>query len=235
MKKLKYLTFSYDDGVTQDIRLIELFNKYGMKATFNLNSTRLGESGSLLREGVTVRHDKIKHADVKHVYVGHEVAAHTLSHPKLNEIELDKVLIREVEQDRLILSELCGYEVVGMAYPCGSQYVDARVIDLVKNHTGIRYARNTTSNFSFDEQTELIDFCPSVYHHVQMDQAFELGEKFLTLKPDRKQIFYVWGHAYEFDIHDTWDQMEEFLKMMSGRDDIVYCTNREALLGMEGF
>lgn len=40
--KKKALTFSYDDGVTQDIRLIELFNKYGMKATFNLNSELLG-------------------------------------------------------------------------------------------------------------------------------------------------------------------------------------------------
>lgn len=27
------ITFSYDDGVTQDIRLIELFNKYNLKAT----------------------------------------------------------------------------------------------------------------------------------------------------------------------------------------------------------
>jgi peptidoglycan/xylan/chitin deacetylase (PgdA/CDA1 family) len=40
--KKKALTFSYDDGVLQDIRLIELFNKYGMKATFNLNSEKLG-------------------------------------------------------------------------------------------------------------------------------------------------------------------------------------------------
>lgn len=30
MKNEKILTFSFDDGVTQDIRLIELFNKYGM-------------------------------------------------------------------------------------------------------------------------------------------------------------------------------------------------------------
>ncbi len=30
-KKMKAVTFSYDDGVIQDIRLIELFNKYGMK------------------------------------------------------------------------------------------------------------------------------------------------------------------------------------------------------------
>ena len=38
IKKNKILTFSYDDGVTQDIRLVELFNKYGMKCTFNINS-----------------------------------------------------------------------------------------------------------------------------------------------------------------------------------------------------
>ena len=40
--KMKALTFSYDDGVTQDVRLAELFHKYGMKATFNINSNRLG-------------------------------------------------------------------------------------------------------------------------------------------------------------------------------------------------
>lgn len=34
----KMLTFSYDDGIYQDERLVEIFNKYGMKATFNLNT-----------------------------------------------------------------------------------------------------------------------------------------------------------------------------------------------------
>ena len=41
----KAITFSYDDGVTQDKRLIEIFNKYGLKATFNLNSELLGMPG----------------------------------------------------------------------------------------------------------------------------------------------------------------------------------------------
>ena len=36
--KMKAITFSYDDGVVQDRRLIELLDKYGLKATFNLNS-----------------------------------------------------------------------------------------------------------------------------------------------------------------------------------------------------
>ena len=35
--KAKALTMSYDDGKVEDIRLLEIFNKYGIKGTFNLN------------------------------------------------------------------------------------------------------------------------------------------------------------------------------------------------------
>lgn len=34
----KALTFSYDDGVEQDMRLVKLLDDHGMKGTFNLNS-----------------------------------------------------------------------------------------------------------------------------------------------------------------------------------------------------
>ena len=47
--KMKAVTFSYDDGVTQDQRLIEIFNRYNLKCTFNLNSGLLGQAGMLLR------------------------------------------------------------------------------------------------------------------------------------------------------------------------------------------
>lgn len=36
--KCKAATFSYDDGVKADIKLIKIFDKYGVKGTFNLNS-----------------------------------------------------------------------------------------------------------------------------------------------------------------------------------------------------
>ena len=36
--KKKAITFSFDDGVRQDVRLIEILNRYNLKATFNLNS-----------------------------------------------------------------------------------------------------------------------------------------------------------------------------------------------------
>lgn len=96
--KNKALTFSYDDGVTQDVRLIEIFNKYNLKATFNLNSELLGKAGSLPNNGNPINHTKNKAEDVKYIYDGHEVAVHTLTHPYLPQIEDDAEIIRQVER-----------------------------------------------------------------------------------------------------------------------------------------
>ena len=59
---------------------------------------------------------------------------------------------------------------------------------------------------------------------------FELAEKFINLKANKPQIFFIWGHSYEFDIHNTWDNFEEFCRLISNKDDIFYGTNREILL-----
>ena len=61
--KNKALTFSFDDGVRQDKRLIEIFDKYGLKCTFNLNSGLLGKDIYLEREGVRVEHFKFRRGD----------------------------------------------------------------------------------------------------------------------------------------------------------------------------
>ena len=50
---MKAVTFSYDDAVTQDQRLIQILNKYGLKCTFNLNSARFGCAGMLIRNDVS--------------------------------------------------------------------------------------------------------------------------------------------------------------------------------------
>ena len=230
--KMKAVTFSYDDGVTQDQRLIRLFDKYGLKCTFNLNSGLLGKPGSLIREDVTVAHVKPRACEVRAIYAGHEIAAHTLTHPALSSLS-DEDVVREVEEDRLALSELAGYEVVGMAYPGGTHVMNEHVADLIRTRTGIRYARTTTSTHSFDLQSDLIIFNPTVYHHVEWDALFELGERFVSLKPDKPQIYYIWSHAYEFDIHGDWERFEEFCRLISGHGDIFYGTNREVLLDRE--
>ena len=229
-EKLKAVTFSYDDGVTQDIRLIELFNKYGLKCTFNLNSELLGKKGILIRNDKRIAHYKIHPEDVKYVYDGHEVAVHTLTHPNLTTLDEAEV-IRQVERDRENLSALVGYEVVGMAYPCGGVNNDDRVAEILRSNTGVRYSRTITTNGSFDVQENLYRFDPTAYHIEDFDKLMKMGRKFIELKADKPQIFYIWGHSYEMDYEqDYWVKIEEFCRLISGREDIFYGTNAEVLL-----
>ncbi len=227
--KLKAITFSYDDAVTQDIEFVELLNKYDLKGTFNVNSELLNTNNMLIRENKRVAHYKLHKSDVKGIYDGHEVAVHTLTHPKLPELP-DEEIIRQVEQDRLNLSDIVGYEVIGMAYPGGGVNNDDRVAEIIKNKTGVKYSRTITCNESFDLQDNLYRFNPTTYH-LHFDKLMELGEKFVNLTPDKPQIFYVWGHSYEFDFHSDYRvKFEEFLKLISNKDDIFYGTNKEILL-----
>lgn len=226
----KAITFSYDDGVTQDRRLVALFNKYGIKATFNLNSELLGRDGHLIREGMRISHVKVEPAEVRELYAGHEIAVHTLTHPNLAEVTDDEEIVRQVERDRENLSELAGYEVTGMAYPGGGINFTEHAAELIEKRTGVKYARTTVCNYGFGRQDNFYQFKPSVYHIMEMDRMLELGKRFLESKAEEQQIFYIWGHSYEFDYHDTWKDFEAFLEMMSGREDIFYGTNRDVLL-----
>ena len=226
--KKKAITFSFDDGVTQDIRLIEILDKYGLKCTFNLNSEFLGLEGTLDRNGRTVRHDKIARNKIKEVYKNHEVAVHTLTHPFLPSLD-EKEIIRQVENDRQNLSEICGYEVVSMAYPCGGENNDDRVAENIRNNTGVRLARGLESTYNFDLQDNPLRFKPTVYYIE--DCLDEIVDRFLKLDSDKPQLLYIWGHSYEMDAeYISWEKFEEICKRLSGHDDIFYGTNKEVLL-----
>lgn len=228
--KMKAITFSFDDGVTQDIKLIEIMNKYGLKGTFNLNSERFGRVGNtyVAKNGVTVVRNIIEKEAVPDLYRGHEVAVHTLTHPNLTTVDGAEV-IRQVEQDRLNLSELMGYEVVGMAYPGGGVNNDDRVAEIIKNNTGVKYARTTTSTGEFEPQNYLLRFNPTTSYG-DFERVRELADEFFALPADTPKIFYIWGHSYEMDEENKWDKLEELLKYISGHDDVFYGTNKEVLL-----
>ncbi len=226
--KKKAITFSFDDGVTQDIRLIDVLNKYGLKGTFNINSSLLGLKNELRAAGELVSHNKVYPSQIKDIYKGHEVAVHTLTHPNLTALD-EETVVYQVEEDRKRLSELCGYEVVGMAYPCGGVNNDDRVAEIIKKKTGVKYSRTITSTYAFDGQENLHRFNPSVY--IMQNEIDEVVDKFLALETDKPQLLYIWGHAYELDTtRMTWEHFETICKKLAGKTDIFYGTNKEVLL-----
>lgn len=229
--KMKALTFSFDDGVLQDERAIKILDKYNLKATFNLNSSLLGLKNTLPYPDKPVCHDKIDPNKVCDVYKNHEVAVHTLTHPNLTQCS-DAVITHQVEEDRLLLEKLTGKQVVGMAYPCGGVNNDDRVASIIKKTTKVKYCRTITSTYSFDLQENLYRFNPTVYY-IEKEKLFTLGKKFISLKPDKPSLFYIWGHTYEMDRGGEfvdWDEFDEFCKLISNKDDVFYGTNTEVLL-----
>lgn len=228
--KMKAVTFSYDDGCVQDRRMVEIFNKYNLKCTFNLNSERLGEAGTLDCGGITVDHSRIKAEDLRHVYAGHEVAAHTLTHPYVRHCE-DPEILRQVEQDRLNLTELMGYEVVGFAYPGGGENNDDHIAQLIRENTGVLYARGVGGTGSFDLPANLYRITPSMNQQNPLENVMALVEKFLALEPTTPQLLFLYGHSYSLDAGDRWDEFEAVCARISNHDDIFYGTNKEVLLG----
>ena len=193
----KFLTFSYDDGIAQDIRLIRLLEKYGMRGTFHICSGHCDNSTATLQNIISAGKGKIPAAEIRSVYHGHEVSAHTRSHLRLRELS-DSEVLSETEGDRLRLSELVGYEVTGLAYPYGVR--DERVIRLIRENTGIRYARTAAASLSFDIPNEILEMPPTARHCTDEDWStlFALGEKFIEAAPRRDMHFCVINPGFYF-------------------------------------
>lgn len=220
--KAKALTLSYDDGVIQDKRLIEILKPYGIKATFNINSGKFSESA------VSVK-GRMSEEQAKELYKnsGHEIAVHTLTHPSLTRLPLP-IAIDEVLQDRKNLENIFGGVIRGMAYPYGT-YSD-ELIDMLKN-IGIAYSRTVVSTHDFRIPTDWLKLTATCHHNDSL--LFELTDKFINAKPDSEKsnrqplLFYLWGHSYEFDNDNNWDIIEEFAQKIGNSEDVWYATNIE--------
>lgn len=216
--RTKALTFSYDDGVTQDRRLIGLMRANGLRGTFNLNSGFLGWTDDIVRSNRVVDHSHIPHDEVPELYAGMEIAVHTVTHPDLCRLSDAEVLL-EVLKDREALEQLAGKPVHGMAYPFGT--TDARVREILKK-CGIRYSRGVEVTNSFTLPVDPLNWSCSC-HHADLapliPQFFAEGEELRLLT--------VWGHSYEFDEHDSWPEITAQMQALGGHDDVWYPTNGE--------
>ncbi len=221
--KKKALTFSYDDGIQTDKRLIGIFDRYGMKGTFNVSSALLDEHKGWNEWQRGIRVTYIDAAEAPQVYAGHEVAVHAAHHLDLTTLT-GAELIAEIDADKAALEALFGREVVGMAYPYGA-YNDAVIAACEK--AGIRYSRTIEDNGAFALPAKPLAWGHTCHHNVA--ELFTLAEQFLNADPDEPMLFTVWGHSYEFDVNENWERIEDFCRLMAHRDDIAYVTNREAL------
>lgn len=218
------LTFSYDDAVTQDVRLIEMLNRHGMKGTFNINTGLLGTESLHMQEDRTVTHNKLRREQIPEIYAGHELAVHGLTH-------LDMALVDgataayEIAADRKNIEDIVKAPVRGLAYPFGTY--NESLVSLLQS-MGTAYARTVRSTHDFSLPENFLLWHPTCHH--DDEQLFALAERFMEPEPKKyrgPRLFYVWGHSYEFDVRENWQRMEEFLEKMAGKEDVWYVSNIE--------
>jgi peptidoglycan/xylan/chitin deacetylase (PgdA/CDA1 family) len=237
--KHKCLTLSYDDGKIEDYRLLELFKKYNIKATFNLNSS--------------IKDSKhIPQNEWRELYKDHEVAVHTMTHPTMERCSTYQIC-EELIEDKNNLEHIMGRPVRGLAFPNGSY--NEEIINMAKS-LGFKYARvagdkyaNICSAKFFAKEAEgpillgdetgfgmpqdFMHWLPTCHHNHHL---VSLGKDFTELsKKQYLYMMYVWGHSFEFERNNNWEVMEEFCKIISNRDDIWYATNIEVVEYDEAF
>ena len=221
--RIKALTFSYDDGVESDIRLIEIMRAHGLKGTFNINSGLFAPEGTVYPKGTI--HRRMSEQECYRAYheSGMEVAIHGECHPFLDSMP-QHLALRDIARDREELETLFGTIIRGAAYPYGAY--SQKVIDCLCA-CGIVYCRAVACTHNFRMPTDWHRLSATCHHADK--QLMELADKFLAISDTSPttSLFYVWGHSYEFDRDDNWDVIEAFAQKMGGHQDIWYATNIE--------
>lgn len=226
--KGKAVTFSYDDGNKADIRLAETLTKYGMKGTFNINSAFIGINENKL----TV--DEIKEYIIEK---GHEVALHGATHlapGRATPLEG----IKDTLNCRLGLEKAFGMIIRGMAYPDSGIRVfeNGSSLETVKRYLsdlGVAYSRTLAGdNDLFRLPESWYEWMPTAHH--DNPKILEWIDKFVAINTDEgyittrsARLFYIWGHAFEFEGKKNWEHLEEICEKLSGKDDTWYATNIE--------
>lgn len=96
---------------------------------------------------------------------------------------------------------------------------------MIRNNTHLYYGRTTKSTYSFDLQENLLEFNPTVAHR-EIEERMLLAKHFVEMETDKPQLYYLWGHSFEFDVSEqAWCDFERFCEYISNRNDIFYGTN----------
>jgi len=202
------VTLSFDDGTVHDRRLVEAFNRHGLKATFNLVPGRFGRDGVVSRDEVAT------------LYAGHEIASHGWMHLNLDRLDPYRRLA-EIRDGRAALEDLLGRPVRGFASPYGA-HGDAAV-DAMRE-AGVAYARTAgSSNNARWPVPDLLRWTQVSHER----RALPLIEGALAKDGwgGTLNALALWGHGYEFE--DRWDDLEALCSALGGREGVWYCTNIE--------
>ena len=217
--KSKAFNITYDDGVLQDIRFVELLNRYNLKGTFNLNSQLMAEEFRWQHEsGITIK--RLAPDVAVELYKGHEIASHTLTHPYMHRLSENEIM-HQMKKDKENLENLFGCAVSGFAVPF-SYY--SPLIAYCAIQCGFEYARCSEERYSYSPPANFYWWAAGAYHINSRWRDF--AHNFFNDKTELS-LCQIVGHSYDLDTENMWEEMECFLQKISEAPDVISMTNIE--------
>jgi len=233
------VTTSWDDGDGADLRLCELLESSGIKATFYIPIIRHARSLLNSQQLRTLS------------YSGFEIGAHGCSHRLLTGMPRNE-LAHEIVSSKSALEDVLAAPVKMFCYPSGAY--DASAIEVVKQagFAGARTTRMlaTTIYFSrFEMPTSLQSFPhgPSTYlrnlmrrttlhrlvtysfHKEHCDNWVELGKHLFDSVLKHGGVWHLYGHSWEIDELGLWQQLKDLFDYVHNKPAVQYLTNSEVL------
>ena len=217
-KYTRAVTFSFDDGNIFDLELVELFNRYGLKCSFNLNSGLYGTGDVWDYHGIQVSKPEVLKPEY---YTGHEICIHGLKHLAPTELNREQ-LLKEFGEDKKNLEGIFGQKIEGAAYAYGCYN---ELSFAVLRELGILHCRTVESTWDFGPQENMLAYKPA--GHFNDANMFDKIDAFFRDETPENRILYIWGHSYECAGDGLWGRMEDIMKAVSGREGVLYAPNTE--------
>ena len=236
--RLKAVTFSLDDCIVQDTRVMQILDKYGLKGTFNLWTSKFHDKDETTRQTVFNRYNN-----------HHEVASHSYTHPAFYVVnpngELDgtgmlqpymtyEQVIADLETSINDIDGLFGFKPQGLAWPRRVPSLRSDYEDILKylSEQGIKYARSISNTSNYNMPSDWLKWDSTCYVSPYYSNSFDThADKFLGFDTNSElALLSAWGHATDFTSEAQWQTFDDACAKFKDRDDVWKATNIDICL-----
>lgn len=237
-----WVTSSWDDGTSHDLRLAELLWKYNLPATFYV--AKHHQYGSLAD------------GEIRELGRSFELGAHTLNHVVVDSVA-DVVAENEIKNSKSWIEQVSGQPCRVFCYPRGrfsSQHVrmvkeagfaGARTVELMSCMTpalisGVAVIPTTIQAFPHQWSAYMKNILRRqhvhnllTYLHAQGRDWITMASSLLSWISSRGGVFHLWGHAWEIEELGLWHDLEDLFRVVEQYKNMgTYSSNSELCEGV---
>ena len=248
---LIYFSCSFDDGDVADMRLADLMKQYNISGTFYIP-----KNCNLVKKSLNDN-------QIKMLSSNFEIGGHTIHHSVLTNIN-NNTSQAEISDCKKWLEDVTGKNVNAFCPPRGkfnaehvsmianAGYDILRTVEMLQtkkikhdrntaltilptttqvfNHSMSAYIKNATKRLNINLLIECIKTYNSSWKKMATNQLQKLMHTENTFR-----YFHLWGHSWEIEKYNLWNETEDFFKKISSTENIISCTNSELVFAIKNY